>query len=171
VLRRITLAVGVLSMLMIAPQSPATAKAVRVDDKAGEVAVEYDITSVVFKNNSKSLKAKVAIPGLGTGDVEVTMRTYIDAMKPDGVAMRVVAFRRDGEVSRSGLLIDAPDGTRHYQCDGARARFRSAKGVVVIRLPTRCLGSFYGDQTMQFYTSEVDGLPADYSRRVRVPFD
>jgi hypothetical protein len=171
VIRRIALAVGVLAAMTIATQSLATAGTKQVDDKAGEVAPEFDITSVVFTNTSKSLKARVKIPDLGTGDLEVTMRTYIDAMKPDGVAMRVVARRVDGEVSRSGLLVDAPDGTRHYACNGARVRFRAAKGIVVIRLPIRCVGEWYGDQHMQIISAQSDGLPVDHSRRVRVPFD
>jgi hypothetical protein len=151
-MRRLLTALALpLSLLLIAPATPAQAATTRFTDPAGDGAAgdRLDITEGVLRNRDRQIVVETSYAQVSRGALIV----FLQARNVKGTIRVVGRHRRNGEdviflLNRRGQRQD---------CAGLRLNWDAAADTSRMRLPSRCFhAGDYGALRM-FLLTEVDG--------------
>ena len=165
--KRVALMAAVVGIVLVGLQVPAQAQRVTVEDEAKDAKARFDITRVIFKNNSDAISVKAHFADLSGAGTQIFGINF----RPKGASRHLVASARrnpNGSVT-TGLWRLNGDTSTSLPCK-VQAQWELARDVVKLRVPQRCLAK-HGRVVVTAYVDQGDGsqgAPSDSTAKVLV---
>lgn len=168
--KRVAFMAAVVGLVLVGLQVPAQAQRVTVEDEPNDAKPRFDITRVIFKNNSDGISAKAHFADLSGSGTQIFGINF----RPKGASRHLVASAQrnpNGSVT-TGLWRLNGDSSTSLACK-VQAQWEVGRDVVKLRVPQRCLAK-HGRVVVTAYVDQGDGsqgAPSDSTAKVLVPMN
>jgi hypothetical protein len=146
-----------LSLLLVAPATPAQAASVSFTDPAGDsdsAGSRLDILGVVLDNRDHRIVVETSYARVSRGRLHV----YLKARNTEGPLIRVVSLHHPNVQQDHNFLMDAKEN--RLPCAGLRVTWNAAADTSRVSLPSECFhNGNYGAVRIPFMFADADRAP------------